>query len=124
MGRALLVVFIVTVLGYTLMAIFATNLRGLAIESSAQSTVVPEGVNTTSEDFNETGTLVFYPNNVGPIPYLFYQARDGHTAARALTFPSRPPTDFSSWTGARVSVTGILDQEHVVVTRIAYISAP
>lgn len=79
---------------------------------------------TTSGGFNETGTLVFYPNNVGPVPYLFYQDYAGHTVAKALTFSDALPASFSSWAGARVAVTGVLDSEHVVVSRIAYLAAP
>ncbi|GEM_PF-3274161 len=74
--------------------------------------------------FDHVGTLVFYPNNVGPVPYLFYQNEKGDTVSKALTFDALPPTDLSSWTGARVEVIGIIDREHVVVSRISHIAAP
>lgn len=89
----------------------------------AQITPASAPVNTGA-DFNEIGTLVFYPNNVGPVPYIFYQDQRGNTTAKALTFPGATPANFSSWTGARISVTGTLDKEHVVVSRIVYTSAP
>lgn len=102
----------------------AINNGGLTIEPSSQTASVLEGINTISVDFNETGTLNFYPNNIGPVPYLFYQDRSGNTVSKALTFAVSPPSNFSSWSGAHVSVTGRVNNEHVVVSRIDYISAP
>jgi hypothetical protein len=78
----------------------------------------------TANDFIETGTLAFYPNNVGPVPYLFYQNQKGSTVAKALVFTELPLTDFSPWSGAHISITGVVEHEHVVVTRIEYLSAP
>lgn len=124
MGRALLMLLVAV--GFVAVVVVVATMGGgdVAIESSAQSAAVLEGVVATPESFNETGTLVFYPNNVGPVPYLFYQDQNGHTIAKALTFSNMMPANFSSWTGARVSVTGTLTNEHVAVSHIAYISAP
>lgn len=104
--------------------IFSVRQESFFIEPSTQNASALEGINTVYANFDETGTLVFYPNNVGPVPYLFYQNQSGRTIAKALTFSDFPPADFSSWTGARVSVTGRLVSEHVAVSRIIYLSAP
>lgn len=74
--------------------------------------------------FEATGTLVFYPNNVGPVPYFFYTDQSGNTAAKALIFDNLPPTDFSSWSGARIAVNGVSDREHVIVQQITYLAPP
>lgn len=125
MGRAIFILFIVSIVSYVFITTIAvTPHNDVTVEPSPQSASVLEAVTAISGDFNETGTLVFYPNNVGPVPYLFYQDQKGTTVAKALIFPDTTPLNFSSWTGARVSVTGSLDNEHVVVSRIAYISAP
>jgi len=124
MGRIISIVLFVIVVGYAL-DIAATYQQTLAIESSSpQSASVLGALNTIPSDFNETGTLAFYPNNVGPVPYLFYQDSDGRTVAKALAFPEGSPADFSSWSGAHVSVTGYSNSEHVVVSTITYLSAP
>jgi hypothetical protein len=93
-------------------------------ESTSTPSPLPVIAIDADRAFNETGTLVFYPNNVGPVPYLFYQDARGTTVAKALIFDVLPPTDFSSWTGARISVSGIVDREHVIVSRVAYVAAP
>jgi hypothetical protein len=74
--------------------------------------------------FTEMGTLVFYPNNMAPIPYLIYESASGQAISKALVFSALPATDFSPWIGGRVSVTGIEDNEHVLVTQISYVGAP
>ncbi len=76
------------------------------------------------DGFAETGTLIFYPNNVGPIPYLMYQNASGKTVSKALAFQNGSPTDLSSWSGARVEVFGTVNAEHVDVTAINYLSGP
>ena len=93
----------------------------LAQDSRTKNDIIPPA---TSGDFSQTGTLVFYPNNVGPVPYLFYPNQKGSTVSEALVFLNSPPYGFSSWSGARISVTGHEDQEHVVVSTIRYISGP
>lgn len=109
---------------YVIISITGAYTRNLIIQPPVQTAAVPGAVATTSPDFNETGTLVFYPNNVAPVPYLFYQDRGGHTASKAITFAGAPPVGFFSWTGARIHVIGRVDHEHVVVSDIAYVSAP
>lgn len=74
--------------------------------------------------FSETGTLIFYPNNVEPVPYLFYQDSKGTTVAKALVFPETSPFYFSSWVGSRVVVTGTVELEHVLVRTIVHLAAP
>ena len=96
----------------------------IAQQSSAASTVSKA---PTSQDFNftRTGTLVFFPNNVGPVPCLFYENEKGKAVAKALVFRgAAPPTGFSSWSAARVSVTGRLNHEQVIVSSIRYLSGP
>lgn len=92
--------------------------------SSAQTAAPISAVTAATWEFSATGTLVFYPNNVGPVPYIFYTNQNGNTVAKALIFDNLPPTDFSSWTGARISVSGVLDREHVIVREIAYLAPP
>lgn len=94
----------------------------LAKEPPVETVAASEAFIT--ENFNQTGTLVFYPNNVGPVPYIFFTDQKGNTVAKALVFDELPPTDFSSWSGSRVSITGTEVMEHVVVSKISYVSAP
>lgn len=94
------------------------------VGSSAQTAAPIFAITATTWEFTATGTLVFYPNNVGPVPYIFYTNQNGNTVAKALIFDNLPPTDFSSWTGARISVSGVLDREHVIVREIAYLAPP
>jgi hypothetical protein len=97
---------------------------GVAIDTSAETASVIAALPAPSPDFNEIGTLVFYPNNEKPVPYLMYLGPDGTTAAKALVFSELPAKDYSSWSGARISVSGVVDREHVVVSRISYVSPP
>ena len=120
MRRAISVVLIVIAAVYVFV-IVTTHEESLV---TTQRVSVPEAVNVSSIDFNATGTLVFYPNNVGSVPYLFYHDQQGRTVAKALIFSGASPTNFYSWTAARISVSGTLDHEHVVVDHIAYVSAP
>lgn len=105
---------------YLVIAIASAPVRNLAVEPAPYgAAVVP-----ATPDFNETGTLAFYPNNAGPVPYLYYQDPSGHTRVKALIFAGKPPDALFSWAGVRVSVTGRLEHEHVVVINIVYLSAP
>lgn len=123
MGRILFFVLFIVLLGYALT--FGISYRGnLAREFSTESAPLPEAIEPGPTDFSETGTLVFYPNNLGPVPYVFYQDQSGHAVAKALVFLDSPPNNFSSWTGAHISVTGQVVAEHVVVNTIAYLSGP
>lgn len=121
MGRTLL---IVSILIAFVVVFFVKNDRNVTTTPIEQRASVLEGVSTISEGFDATGTLVFYPNNVGPVPYLFYQNANKSTVAKALVFPNVAPADFFSWSGAHVSVTGKLQHEHVVVSRLVYLSGP
>lgn len=126
MGRILLFVIFVIV-AFAVIVGVANRSGPLAIAPVVQNEVTEQAVEeavTAPAEFNETGTLVFYPNNIGPVPYLFYQDQKGNTVAKALVFPGESPNNFSSWAGARVSVAGDLVAEHVVVSSIAYISGP
>lgn len=102
------------------------NIPAPVTVATSTGTVIPViTVTATSTDaFRAIGTLVFYPNAVGPVPYLFYVNDRGITVSKALVFDLLPPTDFSSWTGARVEVSGIDVREHVLVRRIAYVASP
>ncbi|MHB0865602.1 MAG: hypothetical protein ACYCZZ_00550 [Minisyncoccota bacterium] len=95
---------------------------GVIAQQGPAASVVP--TMPAAEDFSQTGTLVFSRNNVGPVPYLFYEDAKGETVAKALVFRGSPPADFSSWSAARVSITGQLDHEHVLVSSIRYLSGP
>lgn len=125
MGRIISVVLVIVIIGY-LLAFITTRRETSAITSSpsTQGVSVLDAVNALPRQFSESGTLAFYPNNVGPIPYLFYQDQAGRTVAKALSFPDFSPTDFSSWSGGHVFVTGRLEKEHVVVSDITYLSGP
>jgi hypothetical protein len=91
-----------------------------------QPAAVVEAVTTqpVATEFSAVGTLTFYPNNVRPVPYLFYQNGNGDTVSKALVFKDESSEKYSNWTGARVSVTGYVELEHVVVTSITHISGP
>jgi hypothetical protein len=123
MGRVIAIIFAVVGLVSATAALYQDNRDTPVVESSAQTASVLEAVETAPTGFSETGTLIFYPNNVGPVPYLFYQDVNGHTVARALVLPYASGVD-SSWAGARVFVTGSLDNEHVAISRISYVSGP
>ncbi len=120
--RTILTILVVLIGVYILTSVVAPT-TDFPAESSPGSAAVKDGA-LSQENFSATGTLVFYPNNVEPVPYVFYQDRSGETAAKALTFLDEPPANFSSWVGARISVTGRLDAEHVIVSRIVYLSPP
>lgn len=98
--------------------------ESLAKEPLIENVLILVTDSTNPIDFRQTGTLVFYPNNVGPVPYLFYTDQRGGTAAKALVFPDSLQNDYSSWSGARISVTGTTVAEHVVVDTITYLSGP
>ena len=123
MGRILFFVLFFMFIGYVLM--FGVSYKGnLALGIATQNAPLLEAIKSGPTDFSETGTLVFYPNNIVPVPYLFYQNKEGRTASKALVFPSTSPENFSSWSGAHISVTGSLVAEHVVVSSLVYMSAP
>lgn len=96
----------------------------MSLATSTETAAVIGALGTSESLFYQEGTLVFYPNNVGPVPYLFYQDARGTTVAKALVFGALPLTDFSSWTGARVAVSGELEREHVLVREITYLDPP
>ena len=123
MGRIIPVILVVVVIGY-LLALITARREVSAIASLTQGVSVLDAVSALPRQFSETGTLAFYPNNVGPVPYLFYQDLAGRTVAKALSFPNASPTNFSSWSGGHVFVAGRLESEHVVVSDIVYLSAP
>ncbi len=124
MWRTLFAALLVVASAYLIVWVAGADVRNLAVEPARQPAAAVQAIATSSEDFNETGILVFYPNNVGPVPYLLYQNPNGRTLSKALTFPAAPPDALSSWAGARVSVTGHLKYEHVVVSRITHILPP
>jgi hypothetical protein len=96
MERILLIVLFVILVGYGLTFLSVSNGK-LVIPLSSQIASVSEAINNSiKNDFNETGTLVFYPNNIGPVPYIFYQNQGGDTVAKALTFSASAPANFSS----------------------------
>jgi len=124
MGRLIAILFVVVGLVSAMAVLFQYNQHSSVLPVPPQIASVGAVVASDVSEFNETGTLVFYPNNVGPVPYLFYQDHNGLTVAKALTFPNSPPGNFSSWTGAHISVTGQVVAEHVVVSAITYLSGP
>lgn len=126
MGQAILAIIVIISVASAI-AFTATNQAdwNVVVVSPKQGlAAVGEIVRPLTTVFSTTGTLVFYPNNVEPVPYIFYQDTNGRTVAKALTFPNGSPSDISSWTGARIAVEGMLDSEHVIVSRITYISGP
>jgi hypothetical protein len=122
MGRLIAFAFIILGVVSAFAILHQRNTASLAISPAPQPAAVASAVRTSAA-FSATGTLVFYPNNVEPVPYLFYQDSNGGTVAKALTFITISPID-SSWSGAHVSVVGTVDQEHVIVSRITYLSGP
>jgi|ERR1035437_10041701 hypothetical protein len=124
MGRLIAILFVVVGLVSAMAVLYQYNQTDSVLLLPPQTASVGAVVVSDASEFSETGTLVFYPNNVGPVPYLFYQDQNGRTVAKALTFPDSPPGNFSSWTGAHISVMGQIVAEHVVVSTIAYLSGP
>ena len=124
MGRTLSIVFIIVTIGYAL-AIVTMHKNTTAVPTKVTVTSSP-GVAAvvTAGYFDETGTLVFYPNNVGPVPYLFYQDSSGRTLAKALVFAGSPPTNFSTWSGSRIAVEGRLIHEYILVSSLTYVGGP
>lgn len=122
MGR---IIFVVLMLVGAIAAFSAAYHDGIVLTPATESAAALAGIEPgPAAEFSAAGTLVFYPNNVGPVPYLFYQDASGHTAARALVFPAGAPSDFSSWSAGRISVAGVVEDEHVVVTSITYLGGP
>ncbi|MDB5244581.1 MAG: hypothetical protein JWN18_451 [Parcubacteria group bacterium] len=104
----------------------ADELYYLYVTSPSVTVAAPRVIATlpTSSEFVQTGTLIFYPNNVGPVPYLMYANQKGVTVSKALVLVGGDSLDLSHWTGARVSVTGVVVDEHVVVSSLLYLSGP
>jgi hypothetical protein len=84
--------------------------------------VAPPALLDTS--FNEEGTLLFYPNNVGPVPYIAYTNANGNLTTKALVFPQGAPSLLSEWQGARIAVAGSVDHSSVIVNHLEYLSPP
>ena len=120
MGQVVGIVLFIIGIGYAFNVFVAYNEHRIATSYTQQTTTPSE---VAIFDFNETGTLVFYPNNVGPVPYLFYTNTRGNTVAKALVLPF-PASAEASWTGGRISIAGQLEGEHVIVSRITYLSPP
>ena len=124
MGRVFITLYIVVGLIAAMASIYTnTNHDTFVSNSSQQAASVSIGVAPDPSIFNETGTLVFYPNNVGPVPYIFYQDSQGNVASKALVFPDGSSVE-SSWVGARILVIGHVVNAHVVVSSIRYIAGP
>ncbi|MDO8742306.1 MAG: hypothetical protein Q7J45_02055 [bacterium] len=126
MGRVLSIIYIIAGLLSATVVIYKEERDISVIDNEIPTQAAPAIQRTAAAPtgFNETGTLIFYPNNVGPVPYIFYQDRLGRTVAKALVFPSSTPTNFASWTGARISIMGQIASEHVVVSRMTHLSGP
>lgn len=120
MARVLVILFLLLMTGYAL-SLFTTYQQHLAIESPTPAAVIL--AQPAPLEFSETGTLVFYPNNVGPVPYIFYKNSSGATEAKALLLPYGSNVA-GSWTGSHIFVTGTAVAEHVVVKSISYVAAP
>jgi hypothetical protein len=123
MGHLLFGIAIVIAFIYGAQALYESSVS-LPPSSTAPGAVLVALAPPPLNGFTETGTLIFYPNNVGPVPYLMYSNGSGNTVSKALVFEQSPPSDFSTWSGARVQVSGYVDSEHVVVTAIAYVAGP
>lgn len=120
MGRIIGGAILGAIVIYALFVFFEARQQELAL--APPQPALPLGAGSTA--FDEVGTLVFYPNNVGPVPYLFYTDARGTLLSKALDVSDLPPTDFSSWSGGRVEVIGRLVAEHVVVTQLVYLAPP
>jgi len=125
MGRFIAILFVIIGIASAISVLSLRTSASITLETTrpAAVTIVESSVDTTGATFAMAGTLVFYPNNVGPVPYLFYQDPQGNTVAKALTFLEMSPID-SSWSGAHIFVTGTVDNEHVIVSHITYLSGP
>lgn len=125
MGRVILTVIVVIGIASAI-AFMATNQSGQDVAASSPKNVaaVKEMAGPPPLDtFSTTGTLVFYPNNVEPVPYIFYKNSNGNTVAKALVFSGTSPINFS-WNGSHVAVAGTVDNEHIIVSYITYLSGP
>ncbi len=99
------------------------------VAGAAAVTAIPSDV------FNETGTITYYPHNVGAeIPYLVYEPQGGGVATKALVFSDTArcrsairtvpcpliQEELIAYFGQRfIHVEGIVVNEHVIVTGIS-----
>jgi|SRR6185437_16366960 len=65
--------------------------------------------------FTATGTLIYYRNNVGPVPWLVYNSASGATTTKSLLFDT--PIDLPP-ASTTIVVSGWLEHEHVRVRTI------
>ena len=121
MGRFILILLLVPSL---LIAFFTTQVEPTISEAYVPNPPAPQVTPDSLNDFNETGVLTFYPNNSGPVPYLFYTDERGNTVSKALVFMTLTTNSLSSWSGSTVTIVGHLDAEHVLVSDITYVSGP
>jgi|CXWL01.1.fsa_nt_gi hypothetical protein len=125
MGQLISILFVIVALFAAASFTLPNYRNNSSVQIPPQPAAVIESAAPIPAEFSETGTLVFYPNNVGPVPYLFYQDKSGRTVAKALTFSGEYSSGVpSSWSGAHISVMGQLDNEHVVVSHLTYLSGP
>lgn len=124
MGRILSIVFIIVTIGYALAIVTMHKSTTTASVGTTATSSPGIAAVATAGNFDETGTLVFYPNNIGPVPYLFYQDASGRTLAKALVFAGSPPENFSTWSGSRIAVGGRLIHEYILVRSITYAGGP
>ena len=102
-----------TVIGVSL-AIRFNYAAGLTL-SPANIAISPPGMlSTTTASFAETGILIFYPNNVGPVPYLLYYDEEGNPYTKALVF-AEGALSRQRYTYRAVEITGAIVHEHVNV---------
>ena len=121
MERLILILLLVP---SVLLAMFITQVEPIVSEAYVPTISTAQITVPITNDFNYTGVLVFYPNNTGPVPYLFYTNARGNTESKALVFETVVTNNLSSWSGSRVAIAGALHAEHVVVSSIRYVSGP
>ena len=97
----------------TAIAITINFERGLVVKS--QPTEVTLNLIPYDAPITLTGTLIFYPNNVGLVPWIVYERPSGVIETKALVFNTPitlPPV------GSAITITGLLEYEHVRVTAL------
>lgn len=120
MGRFILILLLVP----SVLLAFFTAVDPVVSTAYVPSISIPQTTTQTQNNFEQIGVLTFYPNNTGPVPYLFYSNARGNTESKALVFETVTTNNLSSWGASRVTIVGTLHAEHVVVSSIRYVSGP
>ena len=90
------------------------------ISSRAAASIVLPTLAAYDAPFDETGVLIWYPNNVGPVPWIFYADTHGNIGSKALVFDTPVALPHATST---IRVVGLAEDEHVRVRSVSILQS-